>query len=177
MSCLYEPNSLSIFTYKNYSTRYQRSLELRRFTGQVQPNQSTLENKKNQKKLTTYHFQILEKFFEMRVAAPPFRCSSVATFSKILACPMPVLKDLIQIMKCDLVRKLERNIFEEKYFILHDSSSISFYVKKINFFFSNENYFFGELIKYFFKTISVVVIVKYSRVRVASYTNFTTFET
>ncbi|XP_065205637.1 mediator of RNA polymerase II transcription subunit 14 [Planococcus citri] len=50
--------------------------------------------------------QVLEKFFDMRVAAPPFKSHSVDMFAKLLTCQHHFLKDFIQIMKLDLIPSL-----------------------------------------------------------------------
>lgn len=50
--------------------------------------------------------QILETFFDLRVAAPPYKCNSILTFSKVLSCSYPALKDIVQIMKLDLMSQI-----------------------------------------------------------------------
>ncbi|XP_028152767.1 mediator of RNA polymerase II transcription subunit 14 isoform X2 [Diabrotica virgifera virgifera] len=47
--------------------------------------------------------QVLEKFFDTRAAAPPYKPTSMFTFCSILNLPLNVLKDFIQIMKLELV--------------------------------------------------------------------------
>lgn len=46
--------------------------------------------------------QMLEQFFELKVAAPPYRQSAVHSFIKLFSVPPPVLKDLIQIIRLEL---------------------------------------------------------------------------
>lgn len=46
--------------------------------------------------------QILEQFFELKVAAPPYRQASMHSFIKIFSVPPPVLKDLVQIIRLEL---------------------------------------------------------------------------
>lgn len=41
--------------------------------------------------------QIIEQFFELRVAAPPYRPNSLCGFAKMLNVPPQVLKDFIQV--------------------------------------------------------------------------------
>ena len=47
--------------------------------------------------LTSY--QILEKYFDTRVAVPPYRPNAVLAFLRIITCPMRPLKDLINLMR------------------------------------------------------------------------------
>jgi hypothetical protein len=42
---------------------------------------------------------ILEKFFDTKVAAPPYRPNHLTTFTRILLCPIEAIKDLISIIK------------------------------------------------------------------------------
>lgn len=50
------------------------------------------------------HFsQIIEKFFEVRVACPMFKPNSLLGLARMLSTPLYVLKDFVQIMKLDLV--------------------------------------------------------------------------
>ncbi|KAL1465599.1 hypothetical protein WDU94_005154 [Cyamophila willieti] len=46
--------------------------------------------------------QILEKFFETRAAAPPYKPNAMLAFTRMLNCPQPVLKDFLSIMKLEL---------------------------------------------------------------------------
>lgn len=45
---------------------------------------------------------IMEKFFDIRVAAPPFRPNAVTAFIKILQCPIEPLKDIVNIMRYEM---------------------------------------------------------------------------
>lgn len=47
--------------------------------------------------------QILEKFFDTRSAVPPFKPNSMFGFCSMLSVPVNVLKDIIQIMKLELM--------------------------------------------------------------------------
>lgn len=47
--------------------------------------------------------QIIEKFFDTRVAAPPFKPNSLSGFGRMLNVPFNVLKDFVQIMKLELM--------------------------------------------------------------------------
>ncbi|XP_074034115.1 mediator complex subunit 14 isoform X2 [Leptinotarsa decemlineata] len=47
--------------------------------------------------------QVLEKFFDTRAAAPPYKPNSMFTFCTMLNLPVNVLKDFIQLMKLELV--------------------------------------------------------------------------
>jgi mediator of RNA polymerase II transcription subunit 14 len=46
--------------------------------------------------------QMLEQFFELKVAAPPYRQAAMHSFIKLFSVPNPVLKDLIQIIRLEL---------------------------------------------------------------------------
>jgi hypothetical protein len=48
-------------------------------------------------------FQIIEKFFDTRAAAPPYKTNALSGFGRMLNVPCNVLKDFIQIMKLELV--------------------------------------------------------------------------
>lgn len=50
--------------------------------------------------------QTLEQFFDVRVAAPPYRPSLLCGFGKVLSLPPLVLKDAIQLMRLDLAPEL-----------------------------------------------------------------------
>lgn len=50
--------------------------------------------------------QILEKFFDTRAAAPPYKPNALNGFGKMLNLPFNILKDFIQIMKLELVPSL-----------------------------------------------------------------------
>lgn len=46
--------------------------------------------------------QMLEQFFELKVAAPPYRQSAITSYIKMFSAPSPVLKDLIQIIRLEM---------------------------------------------------------------------------
>lgn len=48
-------------------------------------------------------FQVLENFFDTRVAVPPYKPTSLFTFCNMLNVPINLLKDFIQIMKLELI--------------------------------------------------------------------------
>ncbi|XP_050305905.1 mediator of RNA polymerase II transcription subunit 14 [Anthonomus grandis grandis] len=50
--------------------------------------------------------QVLERFFETRAAAPPYKPTSTFTFCSMLNCPPNVLKDFVQIMRLDMMPHL-----------------------------------------------------------------------
>lgn len=50
--------------------------------------------------------QILEQFFDQRVAVPPYRPAVVTSFTRMLNLPSQVMKDFIQIMRLDLLPEL-----------------------------------------------------------------------
>ncbi|ERL93945.1 mediator of RNA polymerase II transcription subunit 14 [Dendroctonus ponderosae] len=50
--------------------------------------------------------QVLERFFETRAAAPPYKPTSMFTFCSMLNSPPNVLKDFIQIMRLDMMPHL-----------------------------------------------------------------------
>lgn len=50
--------------------------------------------------------QILEKFFDTRAAIPPYKPNSIFGFCCLLSAPVNVLRDIIQILKLDLIPEL-----------------------------------------------------------------------
>uniref|UniRef100_A0A670I1V7 Mediator of RNA polymerase II transcription subunit 14 n=1 Tax=Podarcis muralis TaxID=64176 RepID=A0A670I1V7_PODMU len=46
--------------------------------------------------------QVLEKFFETRVAGPPFKSNTLIAFTKLLGAPPHILRDCVHIMKLEL---------------------------------------------------------------------------
>ncbi|KYN27989.1 Mediator of RNA polymerase II transcription subunit 14 [Trachymyrmex cornetzi] len=50
--------------------------------------------------------QIIEKFFDTRVAAPPYKHNTLSGFGRMLNVRFKVLKDFVQVMKLDLVPSL-----------------------------------------------------------------------
>ncbi|XP_063699988.1 mediator of RNA polymerase II transcription subunit 14 [Culicoides brevitarsis] len=50
--------------------------------------------------------QVLEQFFDTRVAAPPYRYNELSGFMRMFSVPPHVLKDFIQIMRCELMPEL-----------------------------------------------------------------------
>nr|XP_015839661.1 PREDICTED: mediator of RNA polymerase II transcription subunit 14 [Tribolium castaneum] len=52
---------------------------------------------------TSEELQVLEKFFDTRAAAPPYKPTAMFTFCTMLNVPVNVLKDFIQIMKLELM--------------------------------------------------------------------------
>uniref|UniRef100_A0A4X2JSE2 Mediator of RNA polymerase II transcription subunit 14 n=1 Tax=Vombatus ursinus TaxID=29139 RepID=A0A4X2JSE2_VOMUR len=46
--------------------------------------------------------QVLEKFFETRVAGPPFKANTLIAFTKLLGAPTHILRDCVHIMKLEL---------------------------------------------------------------------------
>ncbi|XP_052862208.1 mediator of RNA polymerase II transcription subunit 14 isoform X2 [Anopheles cruzii] len=50
--------------------------------------------------------QVLEQFFDQRVAAPPYRPAVMTSFTRMLNLPAKVLMDFIQIMRLDLMPEL-----------------------------------------------------------------------
>lgn len=46
--------------------------------------------------------QVLEKFFETRVAGPPFKANTLNAFAKLLGAPTHILRDCVRIMKLEL---------------------------------------------------------------------------
>jgi hypothetical protein len=56
-------------------------------------------------------FQIIEKFFDTRAAAPPYKPNALSGFGRMLNVPYNVLKDFVQIMKLELVGELCGDVF------------------------------------------------------------------
>ncbi|XP_012271319.1 mediator of RNA polymerase II transcription subunit 14 isoform X2 [Orussus abietinus] len=55
---------------------------------------------------TLEELQIIEKFFDTRAAAPPYKPNTLSGFGRMLNVPFNVLKDFVQIMKLELVPSL-----------------------------------------------------------------------
>uniref|UniRef100_A0A3Q3IFE7 Mediator of RNA polymerase II transcription subunit 14 n=1 Tax=Monopterus albus TaxID=43700 RepID=A0A3Q3IFE7_MONAL len=51
---------------------------------------------------TQEELQVLEKFFETRVAGPPFKYNTLNAFTKLLGAPTNILRDCVRIMKLEL---------------------------------------------------------------------------
>ncbi|KAK1902707.1 Mediator of RNA polymerase II transcription subunit 14 [Dissostichus eleginoides] len=51
---------------------------------------------------TQEELQVLEKFFETRVAGPPFKYNTLNAFTKLLGAPTNILRDCVRIMKMEL---------------------------------------------------------------------------
>ena len=47
--------------------------------------------------------QVLERFFELRVMAIPFKPNAIHAFGRLLNAPFRILRDLIQVMKLELI--------------------------------------------------------------------------
>ncbi|KAK0164402.1 hypothetical protein PV328_003035 [Microctonus aethiopoides] len=52
---------------------------------------------------TLEELQVIEKFFDTRAAAPPYKPNTLSGFGRMLNVPFNVLKDFVQIMKFELV--------------------------------------------------------------------------
>ncbi|XP_041355183.1 mediator of RNA polymerase II transcription subunit 14-like isoform X2 [Gigantopelta aegis] len=47
--------------------------------------------------------QIIEKFFEMKAACPPYKANALTAFSRLLGAPSRILRDCVQIMRLELM--------------------------------------------------------------------------
>uniref|UniRef100_A0A1B6C077 Mediator of RNA polymerase II transcription subunit 14 n=1 Tax=Clastoptera arizonana TaxID=38151 RepID=A0A1B6C077_9HEMI len=52
---------------------------------------------------TLEELQVIEKFFDTRAAAPPYKPNALCCFGRMLSVPYNVLKDFVQIMKLELI--------------------------------------------------------------------------
>ncbi|EPY75781.1 mediator of RNA polymerase II transcription subunit 14 isoform 1 [Camelus ferus] len=52
--------------------------------------------------------QVLEKFFETRVAGPPFKANTLIAFTKLLGAPTHILRDCVHIMKLELLQLTQK---------------------------------------------------------------------
>jgi hypothetical protein len=50
--------------------------------------------------------QILERFFDFKVACPPYKVNPLTAFGRLMMAPLRVLKDCVQIMRLELVSRL-----------------------------------------------------------------------
>lgn len=57
----------------------------------------------NGQEWTMDELQVLERFFEVRVMAIPFKPMAIQSFIRLLNAPHRILRDLIQIMKLELM--------------------------------------------------------------------------
>ncbi|MEE6469611.1 hypothetical protein FKM82_008693 [Ascaphus truei] len=55
--------------------------------------------------------QVLEKFFETRVAGPPFKANTLIAFTKLLGAPTHILRDCVHIMKLELVSYFNQGMY------------------------------------------------------------------
>ena len=53
--------------------------------------------------------QLLERYFDTRVAVPPFKANAVAAFCKILQCPIEPLKDIVNLLQYEMMPELVMN--------------------------------------------------------------------
>ncbi|KAK7108033.1 mediator of RNA polymerase II transcription subunit 14-like isoform X2 [Littorina saxatilis] len=51
---------------------------------------------------TAEEMQILEKFFDLKVACPPYKVNLLTAFGRLMGAPLRILKDCIQIMRLEL---------------------------------------------------------------------------
>jgi len=61
--------------------------------------------------------QLIEKLFDNRAAAPPYKPNALCGFGRIVNVPLNVLKDFVQIIKLELVSyfRNEKCQFPKKY--------------------------------------------------------------
>lgn len=52
---------------------------------------------------TAEEIQILEKFFDLKVASPPYKVNALTAFCRLLGAPARILKDCLQIMRLELM--------------------------------------------------------------------------
>lgn len=71
---------------------------------------STLQDGKQPFQWSMEELQIIEQFFELRVAAPPYRPTSLQGFTRMLNVPHQVLKDFIQIIRLELMPELVQGL-------------------------------------------------------------------
>lgn len=108
---------------------------------------------------------ILEQFFELKVAAPPYRQTSMCGFLKMFSVPPAVLKDLCQIILLELrpevcksmgfhwnVQFCLRATFSFLPMVPMGTAAIVSNRNKLLFFVSFQNFFYAKslIIKYYF---------------------------
>ncbi|XP_060590641.1 mediator of RNA polymerase II transcription subunit 14-like isoform X2 [Ruditapes philippinarum] len=54
--------------------------------------------------------QIFEKYFDLKVACPPYKSNSLTAFSRLLKAQIRILKDVIQIMRLELMPNQDRSL-------------------------------------------------------------------
>ncbi|KAG7261764.1 hypothetical protein CRUP_009516 [Coryphaenoides rupestris] len=60
--------------------------------------------------LERFFERVLERFFETRVAGPPFKYNTLNAFTKLLGAPTNILRDCVRIMKLELAAQLNWNV-------------------------------------------------------------------
>uniref|UniRef100_A0A670I0J5 Mediator of RNA polymerase II transcription subunit 14 n=1 Tax=Podarcis muralis TaxID=64176 RepID=A0A670I0J5_PODMU len=58
--------------------------------------------------------QVLEKFFETRVAGPPFKSNTLIAFTKLLGAPPHILRDCVHIMKLELLQLTQKTTVSQE---------------------------------------------------------------
>lgn len=92
---LFRAEGLQCQVYSN--TDHLQSLQIR-----ITPALPTPQDMKPPYQWSMDDLQMLEQFFELKVAAPPYRQAAMHSFIKLFSVPPPVLKDLIQIIRLEL---------------------------------------------------------------------------
>lgn len=77
---------------------------------QLSPNTTSTDGKPPPYQWSPEDLQIIEKFFELKVCAPPYRPQALCGFGKMLIVPPQVLKDFIQIIKLELMPELAQGL-------------------------------------------------------------------
>ncbi|XP_052229673.1 mediator of RNA polymerase II transcription subunit 14-like [Dreissena polymorpha] len=54
--------------------------------------------------------QLFEKYFDLKVACPPYKSNALTAFSRLLKANVTILKDVIQIMRLELMPNQDRNV-------------------------------------------------------------------
>lgn len=59
---------------------------------------------------TTEEIQILERYFDLKVACPPYKSNSLTSFGRLLKAQIRILKDCVQIMRLELMPNQDRSL-------------------------------------------------------------------
>lgn len=110
---LFKVESLQCQVYLNPT--HMQSLHIK--ISQLPPIGPSLDGKQPFQ-FTPEDLQIIEQFFEMKVASPPYRPQALSGFGRMLNVPPQVLKDFIQILRLEMMPDLAQGLKWHAHFCL-----------------------------------------------------------
>ncbi|XP_052810781.1 mediator of RNA polymerase II transcription subunit 14-like isoform X2 [Mya arenaria] len=100
-------NELGVSMFKGETLQFRISLNttsLQTLHMKIQP----LPEYKDQ--WTPEEIQLFEKYFDLKVACPPYKSNSLTAFGRLLKANINILKDVIQIMRLELMPSQDRSL-------------------------------------------------------------------